>query len=308
GTTTFEDLKLYRTDDANQIYAYGNSVSLNSCSFYKYDSSKTECYAPRIATNRYTSDGDITNAQTIEYNSAGIAEGKLWLPTDNYSQHGYTKDVNIKLNHSQIGGANAFQIRFGGEHVNNTTSTFQKNLNIDVVNAAKVNFTNGGSNQKVAVNGGLQVITNLTTLFNGTAGNAYAALNAVSTINDATKSKIWVINIAAANRDKIDFTSTAGRFSVGGTQNTKATLKSDSTKVYRGIPGSNIGMPAGDYDISYYSEITASDYNVNADAGTDIKDFVAAKNACMSYDSNYQNWAFYNSQFMESVRTYLLDD
>ncbi len=101
-------------------------------------------------------------------------------------------------------------------------------------------------------------------------------------------------------------TATPGTFAVEEGKFAKATLNGDSSKVYRGIPGGNVSLPAGSYDVTYYSELSESEYDANVDTNIDVKDLVAAKKASYSYDSAYISWAFYNSLFLRNLTDYIL--
>ena len=104
----------------------------------------------------------------------------------------------------------------------------------------------------------------------------------------------------------LSITATPGSFSVNGTKFAKVTLSGDTSKVYRGIPSGSFSVPAGSYDITYFEELSASEYDANVDTEVDVKDLVAAKKASYSYDSSYRSWAFYNGLFLKKLTGYIL--
>ena len=265
GPTTFNNLNIFTTrTDLGYIRAYGNNVTFGSnMKFYKLDGSSTrECYSPALVMTRHTNsepEYDVTATQTLTYNFAAAAEGMLYIGSEDYDKRKHTEDANIVLDNEGIGSSGAFKLVFGGTHVNNTTHTFEKNLNIDIRNATKIGFQGNvktaaldksDSNQKIKVNGGLQVMTKPGVKFYniGVADDisAYAAITGVNSIVDTN---FWVLTVASADRSKIDFTATAGTYSIK--EGYTATATNSSTGATVTSSAGTLTLGAGDWTISF---------------------------------------------------------
>ena len=266
GPTEFKNIKLLdQRGGYGAIYCNGYDVVFDSdVVFYKNeDNNAVLAYAPNLVATKYTNSDDISARQTITYNAQARAAGKLYVSSDSYDGKSHLQDATIILNNEDIGLVNAFNIWFGGEHSNTVTHKFKKNLNISVDDAAKVNFRNSAGNQKIQVDGGLQIIANPTTLFNGTAGNAYAALTSLTSL---VNTSVYALTVAPTDREKIDFTATAGTYSVAEGYIARAV---DANSVVYTSENGVLTVPAGNYSLSFQTdaEDQYSDYIFNRGSG-----------------------------------------
>ncbi|MBR4762265.1 MAG: hypothetical protein IK086_06480, partial [Clostridia bacterium] len=273
GPTTFTNLSLFTTrSDHGYIRAYGNNVTFGAgMKHYKLSGSSTqECYSPVVVMTRNTNgsaDYDVTQTQTFTYNSPALAEGMFYIGSENFDNRRHKEDANIILNHADIGSSGTYKLIFAGTNENDSTHIFEKNLNIDVRNATKIGFQGNvktaaldksGSNQKIKVLGGLQIITNPTTRFYRMGvSEQLTPYEAITGVDNIVDTAFWVITIPAADRDKIELTATAGTYNVADGYYAHATNNSTS-EVIDSI-NHQLTVPAGDWTVTV--DEVAPDYN-----------------------------------------------
>ena len=263
GPTTFTNIKLFSTSENTGsggqgfLRAYGYNLTFGEgFEGYRLAGSTTYATCPLIVFTRNTNseeEYDITTEQTFIYKCAGERLGYVFVASENYDRRRHKEDVNAIFDHADIGKESAFRFVFGGSNANSTTHVFEKNFNIDVRNAKNVGFKSSGSGQKVQVNGALQIITNPSTLYHvigGSVGNtdAYTAIQEITSIESTTKSNIRVLTVNPEDRDKIDFTATAGTYSVADGYFANAVNNRTGEKVNS---GDSITLPAGDWTVSF---------------------------------------------------------
>lgn len=257
GPTTFNNLNLF-SGSSRQIYANGNSLTFGTnVSFFKLSgSSIANAYMPNVSLTKYVADTLVTKKQTVTYNCSGIAEGKLYIPSSNYDGQSHTQDFTLVLNNSQLGShsAHCFNIQFGGGHVNAATHVFNKNLNIQIKNAAKVAFLNSTGAQSVSVLGGFQIMTNPTTTFAYPDG--WGSLSNLTSLS--ADQGTWVLKVAQQNL--ISFSETAGTYNIDPEYIATAT-NIDNGLVVKSS-NNQLTIPAGNWDITFGVKPTERNYYV----------------------------------------------
>ena len=153
----------------------------------------------------------------------------------------YNKDVNVTFDNKGLGGTRTYPIYFRG------TNTFNRNLNLKVVNATNITFTGAG---EITVAGGVQLLTNATTVYpNDLAGIAAFA--------DGTK--FYKIVADSTIFDYIDFTKTAGTYAISGDKQAMA-INADGEMILSedGI----LTVPTGEWTVSVYVAPKSVNYYV----------------------------------------------
>ncbi len=273
GPTEFKHVNLFSPSasdgaDAKYIWAYGFDLTFGEdIVYYRKTSSSggfTKTTAPCVATSQYQLDQSsqiVQNSQTITYASGAYGNQELNIPTYNYADYNaYNKeDFNLVLNNAGIGNNinEVFKIRFGGNHENNTTYSFKKNFNIDIENASFVGFLNAKGNQKIHVDGGLQIIAKSGVQYRGGDWQVYStAGEAIRTVTSITNTSIWSLTVSTTGL--LSYTSTAGTFAVSSGYSATAT----NTTTGQVIESSDglLTVPAGDYNVTVGTDPVSRNY------------------------------------------------
>ena len=236
GPVTFDNINVKTSSDRYQILVRGQEVEFgNGCKFdvvNKYylvgGTAKNSPVDSKLVLNT-----GITNAWSGAQVHFGqfnadhtladkqIGRSELVVNGGSYrllqlNEANYTKDVNIVIN--------------GGYFTTGNGSTTKVNLETTSVS-------------NTTIKGALQLIFN-----NGYVENSDP--NEYNMNSIIAEGGNWLI-YGDKSGGQLASTETAGTFKVESTLYAKATLRSDTTKVYYGAPNGNIVLPEGTYDVTY---------------------------------------------------------
>ncbi len=241
GPLTFDNINIKTTSQTYQIISRGHELVFgNGCKFdvvNKYyllgGTAKNTPIDSKlvlntgIANSRYHGSQVHIGIFNIDYNE----EDKLLGRTELVINGGafrllrvnpgiYTDDLNIVVN--------------GGWFT--TGNGLNQNVNLRAGSDAS-----NPSVSDITAQGAIQIILN----------NGYVANSNDFSLNDVdAEGGNWLI-YGDTSGGQLATTDTAGTFKVESTLYAKATLTTDSTKVYYGAPGGNIVMPEGTYNVTY---------------------------------------------------------
>lgn len=143
-----------------------------------------------------------------------------------------------------------------GSEKSNASTTFEKNLNINIKSAKEIR--NMVMSSSVTVKGALQFIYN----------SNVTLTNEISTLTNLTVEKgKWIIKNQTEQNDLIDFTSTAGEFAVNSNANIVAV--SNTGAVYYPNAFGYLKIPEGEYTVK-----VISGNDLNADGDIDVRELV----------------------------------
>lgn len=210
---TFENIVLVGTCRDSWINLNGNDIhfkdTVDFADAYLWTGGQLSIKGyPKMDITQYIADGSY-KAQTINISAPFVNGGRIAIPGICFTPVTYTEDLNIVLDNENIGKNSPFIISFAGGHENTVTSNFNKNLNIYIKNAAKVNFISGAhqnGNQFVNVKGALQLILNASTIYNTT--------DIASIPSIKNPDNVYVIKNATNDDNIITFSNTAGTYNV----------------------------------------------------------------------------------------------
>jgi len=212
GPTTFKNITLVGTRKEVRIDTMGNSVTfgenvkygyLNAWSFSEastWDGSLVVLECLRICMGHYAGGKTIETEVNMTFDSAFITSGDtsnyVYLDNSGPASYTYNEDVNITFNNS----ASEPTVKLGS---NSGTATLKKNLNIYMATGEALNILAG--NGAVAVNGGIQIVTN----------NGVAYLGDFSTFTNVTAAKgIWIVNVTTEMESALLLTDNLGEYKV----------------------------------------------------------------------------------------------
>ncbi len=296
GPTTFKKVNMFSPSTNDRyIYALGNSVKFGSdVEFYKMKDSSggfAKCFSPKFALTIYQCDQssyDVSGDQTVVFDSTCVSDAELNITSENYDNRFHNQDLNIELNNSDIGSNNPFKLRFGGSHEYSTTHTIKGNFNIYIKNATEVGFLKSLGNQKIAVNGGLQVMAKPGIKYKDATWTQTTSLEtAVNSVTSLTSASKWIMYVNTSVNDIIKFTKTAGTYDImdgyvatAVNSETGATVKSNAGKLVIDEGVWNITFSTAPIEKNYYAKYggTGDGRSVSTPAGS-IMEAVKSVNA-----------------------------
>lgn len=274
GPCIFKNISVVSTRSMwTSIYANGHNITFEkTTSFCEIPldwkgGTINNAYNTNLTLTQSVSKGNYTTPQTIIYKTSSIAGRALSIPGANYNAATNKEDINIVLDNEDIGSHTPFVIKFAGSHEAKMTTVMEKNVNIYAKSAAALNFLNGcnaNGLQKLNIKGGLQIIVNSDT-------KIASKIDDVTVFTDDTKK--WFLTLEPSARGLLNFTETAGTYTVADNVLLQATNDKGET-VYSSTDGKLI-LKDGNWSVTKKLVIHYGDSN--SDGKINVLDLVHLK-------------------------------
>ena len=226
GPTTVESLTIYNGTNSQSLATQGQTLVFGEGVTVQYDTYKVMTI---IAGDGWQ--GVSSGRPTMEINSVSGLAPVVQVGAASISAPVEVPGADVVLNGGTLNQINLCPTGVG--------ITYTKDVNVTV---------NGGDPGWIQVYkpatfaGALQIVLN-----NGVSASKIDA-------NVATNATVaggkWIM-CGDKTGGSLSTTDTAGTFKVNGDKYAKATLKSDSTKVYLGNPGDTLVVPEGEYNVTF---------------------------------------------------------
>ena len=272
GPTTIEHVTLYNNYANESLATEGQKLIFGQEVKVTYDTQKIITF---VVGDLYR--GVASGRPTMEINSISGLAPVIKVGSGNISSLVTLPGADVILNGGTLNQINLCPTGVG--------ITYTEDVNVTV---------NGGDPGLIQVyrpatfNKALQIVLN----------NGVSASKIDSSVhtNANPTGGTWIM-CGDATGGSLSTTGTAGTFKVNGEMYAKATLKSDTTKVYYGNPGETLVVPQGEYDVTYLDRnpdgslrevtvyVSASGNDTTAD-GTKGNPYATIKNAETVLEAN----------------------